>query len=683
MLVLLIVAGTATFAVVFNMLGQFGGTTRTFARETAAVTSLRDSLDAHEATAHLIISGRPENRAAFVVEQQMITRAFRSTLAAFPPVRSATDLLDESEHTWQSALTTAGVWGDEALTFKGPQVQLQIPLANTSDRATALLVELQKPSISAMVDGLNRDAQLEHVLMAALLALFGMAFLVTVHFRRRMTRDLVRPVADLRDVVLKLEAGDYAHRIHIARRDELGELAEAFNSMADALYQSHLALTREATHDPLTGLLNRAFLTQRLTASFGHGSERVLHESVLFIDVDDFKDVNDSLGHDGGDELLIELASRLTACIRPHDLVARLGGDEFAIMVNEDRGGSTAHAVAERILEAVKAPFIVNGTRLSVSVSIGIAQKAPEIGEATELLRRADFAMYMAKGAGKGRSQIFDVQMRENMSVRTALKADLASAAEAGQLRLEYQPVADLRTGEVLGVEALVRWQHPTLGLLPPADFIGLAEETGDIEAIGCWVLKTAIRQVGQWRATMEHCQGLWVSVNLSLYQLRHPESVATLRQILTAPEVDAGSVVLEVTESALASDIDGGITSLENLKQLGVRLAIDDFGTGFSSLSTLTSLPVDILKIDRAFVSGRVSGLGSLPLLEAILVLGDKLSLVVIAEGIERQAELDLLRSLGCSTGQGYLLARPAPAEAIEALLSSGGLLNVPAAAA
>jgi predicted signal transduction protein with EAL and GGDEF domain len=358
-------------------------------------------------------------------------------------------------------------------------------------------------------------------------------------------------------------------------------------------------------------------------------------------------------------------------------VVARLGGDEFAVVVNEDDDGSTAVAVAERILASMREPFTVDGARLDVSVSIGIAHRRPEISDAAELLRRADFAMYMAKGGGKGRYQLFDAHMHDTMVSRSALKADLATAVVSDQLRLVYQPVADLRTGEVVGLEALVRWQHPTLGLLLPADFITLAEETGDIEALGCWVLHTAISQVAGWRATMDHCADLWVSVNLSLYQLPNPRSLAAIRAILSDPAVDADKVILEVTETALAADVDGGVVSLTTLKALGVRLAIDDFGTGFSSLSTLANLPVDILKIDRGFVSGNASGSPSVPMLEGILGLAGKLSLAVIAEGIEEPDQLDLLRRLGCITGQGYLLARPSSPAAIEALLLSGGLLS------
>ena len=398
---------------------------------------------------------------------------------------------------------------------------------------------------------------------------------------------------------------------------------------------------------------------------------------MLFIDIDDFKDVNDSLGHEGGDTLLTQLAARLTDCVRPQDLVARLGGDEFAIVVVEDDTGTTAAQIAERILNAVRAPFVVGVDQLTVSVSIGVAHRRPEIGDAAELLRRADFAMYMAKGNGKGRYQLFDAQMHDKMADRSALKTDLAAVVSADQLRLEYQPIADLRTGEVLGIEALVRWEHPTLGMLGPADFIALAEETGDIDAIGCWVLATATRQAAEWRHAMGHCAELWVSVNLSAFQLRNPQNLAAIRSILDDPAAQANHVVLEVTESALAAHVDGGIAALQDLRRSGVRIAIDDFGTGYSSLSSLASLPVDILKIDRTFVSGQESISPSVPMLEGIVGLAHKLSVAVIAEGIEQPEQLDLLRAVGCTIGQGYLLGRPTSALALEALLAAGGLVS------
>jgi predicted signal transduction protein with EAL and GGDEF domain len=363
--------------------------------------------------------------------------------------------------------------------------------------------------------------------------------------------------------------------------------------------------------------------------------------------------------------------------------VARLGGDEFAIVVAEDDGGTAAVEVAERILSALQTPFVVSGTRLAVSVSIGVAQRGHDTVDAAELLRHADFAMYMAKGSGKGRYQLFDAQMHDNMVGRAAHKTDLAAAVTSNQLRIDYQPIALLGTGEVLGVEALVRWQHPTLGLLAPSDFIPLAEESGDIDAIGCWVLDTATREVAAWRRTIDHCADLWVSLNLSAVQLANPQSMAAIQNILDQPAAQANHVVLEVTETALATDIDAGIECLNVLRRLGVRVAIDDFGTGFSSLSTLASLPVDILKIDRSFVSGQASASPSVPMLERILGLANELSLDVIAEGIEEPDQMDLLRTLGCTMGQGFLLARPIPAPAMAALLTTSHTLKIPVAAA
>jgi diguanylate cyclase (GGDEF)-like protein len=682
MLMLLLVASLGTLVGVGQLVGRFSGTSRQLERELTIVDSLQASLNAHEATAHQLLAGALVDRPAFVRQEHEISSAFHQASGIFP-AGPDTALVAQADASWQAALTKVGLWDDEVRAFQGPHDERQPGLGADSDQARGLLGGLQKPSLAAMRQGLADAEGLDRLLMMGLAGLFGLAFAVTVYYRRRMTLDLVRPVASLHRGVVKLQAGDYDNRIEVVRRDELGEVAEAFNGMADALHDSHLALTQRATHDALTGLANRALLTERLTASFSPSSDRrARKESLLFIDVDDFKDVNDRLGHEGGDILLMQLAARLRGCVRPNDLVARLGGDEFAIVIVEDEGATIAVEAAARVLSALHAPFIVRDVRLAVSVSIGVAQRRRETGDAPELLRQADFAMYMAKGGGKGRYEIFDAQMHDNMVSRSALKSDLALAVSSGQLRLEYQPVADLRTGEVVGVEALVRWQHPTLGCLAPAEFITLAEETGDIDAIGCWVLDTATREVAGWRQTGEHCAHLWVAVNLSAYQLQNPHSVASIQRILANPVAQAANVVLELTESALAADLDGGIASLNTLKGFGVRIAIDDFGTGFSTLSKLALLPVDILKIDSSFVSGQASATSSVPMLESILAMANRLSLAVIAEGIEEPEQLELLRTLGCRMGQGYLLSRPSPASTLEALLASGGLLRVPVAA-
>lgn len=677
MLVLLLVSAAAAIGGVWLVVDQLSGTALQLDRESVTVANLRADIVAHEQIAHQLLSGQPVDRSAFVQQQQEISSLFDQAATVFPASNGMRATIVKAHQSWQNSLMTFGLWGDQVAALHGNHAD-NTAFDKSNDDTLALLAGIEVPSHDAMDRGIAHGVNLERMLIAALASLFALALAVTGYFRRRMVKDLVRPVASIHQGVLKLQDGDYNHRIEVARRDELGELAQAFNGMAGALHDNHLALTFRATHDSLTGLANRASLTERLTASFSPGSDRrARQEGLLFIDIDDFKDINDSKGHEAGDALLVQLATRLNDCVRAHDLVARLGGDEFAILVMEDDDGSVTVEVAARILDALREPFIVGGDRLVVTVSIGVAQRRPETANAAELLRHADFAMYMAKGGGKARYQLFDAQMHDNMHYRSALKTDLAVAVASGQLRLDYQPVADLRTGQILGVEALVRWQHPTLGLLAPAEFIPLAEESGDIDAIGCWVLDTATRQVAGWRQTIDHRDSLWVAVNLSAFQLTNPQSLAAIQRILADPAVQADKVVLEVTETALAANIDGGIESLNTLKGFGVRIAIDDFGTGFSSLSTLADLPVDILKIDRSFVSGQAAVVPSVPMLEGILGLANKLSLAVIAEGIEEPEQLDLLRRLGCGMGQGYLLARPAPAHVLEALLASGGLLQ------
>jgi diguanylate cyclase (GGDEF)-like protein len=679
MLLLLLAAAAATIVGVRGVVDEVEGTAIQLHLESNTVAVLRTDLVNHEEIAHKLLSNEPVDRSAFVRTQQAISGLFDQAASVFPTTNGMRAAIVAAHQSWQKGLTTYGLWGDQVRALHGNHTVDNPTFGASSDATRALLDGLGGASLNAMDVGLAHGVDLERILIAALTGLFLLALAVTVYFRRRMAKDLLRPVATMHECVLKLQAGDYSNRIDVARRDELGELAQAFNRMADALHNSHLALTLRATHDSLTGLANRASLTERLTASFRSGSDRrARQESLLFIDIDDFKDVNDSKGHEGGDALLIQLAARLNGCVRPPDLVARLGGDEFAIVVMEDDdGGSVAVEVAERIGEALRVPFIVGGDSLVVTVSIGVAQRRPATGDAAELLRQADFAMYMAKGRGKARYQLFDAQMHDHMVDRGALKTSLAVAVASGELRIEYQPVADLRTGKILGVEALVRWQHPTLGLLTPAEFIPLAEESGDIDDIGCWVLDTATRQVAGWRQTIDHRDSLWVAVNLSAFQLSNSHSLAAIQAILANPMVQADKVVLEVTETALAADVDTGIAALTTLKGFGVRIAIDDFGTGFSSLSTLAGLPVDILKIDRSLVSGQASGAQAVPMLEGILGLADELSLTVIAEGIEEPEQLDLLRTLGCGIGQGYLLARPVPALALEALLASGSLLQ------
>jgi diguanylate cyclase (GGDEF)-like protein len=680
LLALVLGTGACTVVGVWQVVNQFSGAATQRDRETNAEAKLRIAWREHEKFGHYLVSGQPVDRAAFLHQQANVEAAFAQALAIFPAGNGTRETLRRAHQQWEQSLSAVGIWGDQALTKTGVHMEENPALGLASEAGLAVLNDLEAPSIHNFRQGLDNGKKLERYVLVLLVGLFAMAAGVTWHFRRKMSRDLLRPVATMREGAHKLRSGDLEHHIPIARNDELGELAEAFNSMADALHDNQRALIQRATHDALTGLANRAALTEHLVNAFDPDAAKPTScGALLFIDVDDFKDVNDSLGHEAGDFLLIELVGRLKSCVGPDDLVSRLGGDEFAISIGEAEGRRGGREVADRILEALETPVIINETSVAISVSIGVAERRPETSDSAELLRQADFAMYMAKGGGKGRYQVFDAQMHDIMAGRSALKADLTKAVTQQQLRLDYQPITELAGGRIVGLEALVRWQHPTLGLLPPDDFIALAEETGDIDAIGRWVLQTAVDQIVEWRGGFADYADLWVSVNLSAFQLPNPRSLATLQHILSDPDLSAGAVVLEITETALASDLHEAVTSLEALRNSGARIAVDDFGTGFSSLASLASLPVDILKIDRSFVSGRGRRAPSVPILEGIIELAHKLSLDLIAEGIEEPEQLELLQTLGCPLGQGFLLARPAPPEEITARLSAGTTASTP----
>jgi len=427
-------------------------------------------------------------------------------------------------------------------------------------------------------------------------------------------------------------------------------------------------LTFRALHDPLTGLANRDLLLDRVAHALTHARRRRQPAALLFLDLDNFKTVNDSLGHAAGDRLLIDVSQRLLAGVRDSDTVARLGGDEFAILLEDASDDNGASAVAERVLGSLQHEFSVEGKMLFVGASIGIALAGDE--SAIELLRNADAAMYLAKNRGKGRFELYERSMHATALERLELAADLRHAVERGQLTLHYQPIVDLRTGRVIGVEALVRWMHPTRGMIGPMQFIPIAEETGLIVRLGAWVVRAACRQVREWQRAHPASERLTLTVNVSWHQLQGALVVDDVRNALEESGLDARCLVLEITESVLMQESDVVIERMHQLKQLGVRLAIDDFGTGYSSLGYLQRFPVDILKIDKAFIED-VGRNGTDPALaRAIIALSDALSLQTIAEGIELGEQLTGLRELGCGMGQGYFLAKPQTPSAIEALL-------------
>jgi diguanylate cyclase (GGDEF)-like protein/PAS domain S-box-containing protein len=419
-------------------------------------------------------------------------------------------------------------------------------------------------------------------------------------------------------------------------------------------------LVREALHDRLTGLPNRALFVDRLTQSLAALPRHHGALAVLFLDVDRFKVINDSLGHDAGDGVLVELGQRLERLMRPGDTVARFGGDEFVVLCQDIDHPVEAVHVAERLTEGLNGPIGVNGSDVVVTVSVGIAMSSSSADLAGDLLRDADAAMYRAKRDGRARSVLFADTMRQEALARLDTELELRRALTSGDLRLHYQPVVDLTSGLVIGVEALLRWEHRTRGLVMPIDIITIAEETGLIVPLGEWVLEEACEQLVRWHQDFPH---LTMAVNLSGVQLARPDLVARVAEVLERTGVQRSALSLEITESVLMRDAEEALVVLEELKALGVRISVDDFGTGYSSLSYLKRFPVDVLKIDRSFVDGLGSDADDLAIVQAILALARSLGIDIIAEGVETTVQRDVLQDLGCRLAQGYLLGRPGAA--------------------
>jgi diguanylate cyclase (GGDEF)-like protein/PAS domain S-box-containing protein len=450
------------------------------------------------------------------------------------------------------------------------------------------------------------------------------------------------------------------------------------NVLADAIerHASDQALRHRVLHDPLTGLPNRLSFIDSLSDALQRSAVSGSPVGILFLDLDNFKLINDSMGHHAGDELLRAVAPRLRAHLRPGDIVARFGGDEFGLLVDRLADEAEAVAIADRIAAAFAEPYPMGGVEHFVSASIGIAVAQPGGREpvvADALIRDADAAMYRAKERGRARCEIFDAEMRAGALLRLEVERELREAIERRELELHYQPLIALRSGEITGFEALVRWRHPRRGLLDPGDFVSVAEDSGLIEPIGRWVQESACGQILEWHHLRPDERPFDVSVNLSARQVTHRDLPATVAEILGASGLDPVHLRLEVTESVLVEESATAVSTLEALSEIGVGLVLDDFGTGYSSLAYLNRFPFDGLKIDRSFIDALGVEQERTAIVEAIIGMARALSLDVIAEGVENEAQMSELERLGCDYAQGHLFSKALPAKEISALLAEG----------
>jgi diguanylate cyclase (GGDEF)-like protein len=454
--------------------------------------------------------------------------------------------------------------------------------------------------------------------------------------------------------------------------EELNRHIAEQERISSQLKESKEHFRHAAFHDALTNLPNRALLAENLKFVIERAKQHEDYQfAVLFLDLDRFKNVNDSLGHSIGDQLLIAMARRLESCIRESDMVARLGGDEFAILLDGIPNQNEAAKMARRIQEKLQSPFNLSGHEVFTTTSLGIALSSTGYDHPENMLRDADTAMYRAKAQGKACYEIFDKGMHTHAVYVLQMENDLRRAIDREELRVYYQPIVSLDSGQLAGFEALVRWQHPERGFINPSDFIPLAEDTGLIVPLGLWVLRRACEQLSQWQWQSAANRALFMSVNLSGKQVARPKLVSEIRQVLEETRIDPKYLKLEITESAVMENAETAVQLLRRLKALGVQLSIDDFGTGYSSLGYLHRFPVNTLKIDRSFVGRIGEAAENIEIVRTIVSLAENMGMEVVAEGVETLSQLAQLRKLNCQYGQGYLFSRPVDAESVSTWIS------------
>jgi diguanylate cyclase (GGDEF)-like protein len=502
----------------------------------------------------------------------------------------------------------------------------------------------------------------------------GTPVIAIVYFTYHKYLDEIKTTAEQAEQAERERAEAERARAEQAERhvEELSRHIAEQERISVQLQESKDHFRHAAFHDALTNLPNRALLAENLKFVIERAKQHKDYQfAVLFLDLDRFKNVNDSLGHSIGDQLLITMARRLESCIREVDMVARLGGDEFAILLDGIPSQSEATNMARRIQEKLQSPFNLCGHEVFTSTSIGIAVSSTGYDDPENMLRDADTAMYRAKAQGKACYEVFDKGMHTHAVYVLQMENDLRRAIDREELRVYYQPIVSLENGQLAGFEALIRWQHPERGFINPSDFIPLAEDTGLIVPLGLWILKRACQQLCQWQWQSPANRSLFMSVNLSGKQVAQPDLVGEIRDILEETHVDAKHLKLEITESAVMENAEMAARLLKRLKALGVQLSIDDFGTGYSSLSYLHRFPVNTLKIDRSFVGRIGEAAENIEIVRTVISLAENMGMEVVAEGVETLSQLTQLRKLKCQYGQGYLFSRPVDAASVSTWIS------------
>jgi len=539
-------------------------------------------------------------------------------------------------------------------TSGGTSIALVKPLHSLGEGEPAVLL-LRYPLSLAMAA--YRPLQLA----MALTGLLGLVLVVFGSWRLSLT--LTRPISALEQAAQRMERGEMVE-VRVEARDEIGGLARSFNSMAAGIAERERRITQLAFNDSLTGLPNRAFFRQHLDHELRQAERRDGALVLLSVDLDNFKSINDTLGHPVGDALLRVVGSRLSAHVQG-SMVARLGGDEFIIILSRGEGVDAPGAVAGRLIAALSEPFDLDDHELAIGASIGIAVSPGDGTDPDVLLKHADLALYRAKEEGRGTYRFFEADMNARAQARRQLETDLRRAIAEGQFELYFQPLFDLETNRISAFEALLRWRHPTRGLVAPDDFIPLAEETGLIVPIGSWVAQEACRQATLWPDDIR------IAVNISSVQFGKSGLTEVLLQALAASGLDPRRLEVEITESIFLESTDAILSVLHSLRSLGIRIALDDFGTGYSSLSYLQSFPFDKIKIDRSFIQQLLSRSGSTAIVRAITDLARALGMETTAEGVENKEQLAELRLQGCSSVQGYLFSEPVNAATVLELLA------------